>query len=75
MSEPSSEPTTPQPPANILAPSIEPTMASIGPLVRSVLKDADEALKNGDLERLKLHQVEIAKILKMLADAGIKSDN
>ena len=50
-------------------------MASIGPLVRSVLKDADEAVKNGDLERIKLHRVEIAKILKMLADAGIKSDN
>ena len=39
------------------------------------MKGGDEASKNGDLERLKLHQVEIAKIRKMLADAGIKSDD
>ena len=52
-----------------------PDLASILSLTNVLLKDADEAAKNGDLERLKFHQVEIAKILKMLADAGIKSDD
>jgi hypothetical protein len=42
-------------------------------LIDQVCKDIDKAIKDGNREIIKQHQVEVAKILKMLADAGVES--